>query len=62
MANQILVVQCSDDSKWYSKHVGEVFTVISEENTEYKVRQPADNEYGYAFLNFISKQDAHYLG
>jgi hypothetical protein len=63
MANQVMIVKCSDASKWYNDCIGEVFTVISEEQNEYKVRQPPSAEYnGYQFLNFISKEDAHYLG
>lgn len=47
----VLIVKCSDQSKWYSNQVGNAFSVISEEETEYMVREPA------GYLNFISKKD-----
>lgn len=55
---KIVIKSCNDSSKWYARRIGMQFDVIAEEQTEYKVREPADNEFSYPFLNFVSKQDA----
>lgn len=62
MAKQIMITGCSDASKWYNNSIGHVFNVISEDDIEYKTRQPPSAEYnGYQFINFVSKKDAHVL-
>ena len=64
MAKQIMITRCSDASKWYNNSIGHVFNVISEDDIEYKTRQPpAEGTFarGYQFINYVSKQDAHVL-
>ena len=40
--------------KWYAKHIGKKFRLISEEpgHFEYKTREPA------GYINFVHKKDA----
>jgi len=52
------ITKCSDQSKWYSTHVGETFPLLETFPTEYLTRQLPDNDFGIRFLNYIAKEDA----
>lgn len=50
----IKVTSCSDIRRWYSKHIGEEFTVLKEGEDWYMVREKDE----FQAMNYIQKQDA----
>lgn len=52
--SRLKVIHCTDRSRWYAEHVGEVFPLLDleEGHYEYKTRQ-ADG-----YINYILKKDA----
>lgn len=50
---KIKIVKSSNFSFWYSKHIGEIFTVIKESKDVYWTREKD----GWQCLNFVSKED-----
>lgn len=51
---RILITGCSDQSLWYSAHVGDIFPSLENdenERMEYKTRTPA------GYLNFVKARD-----
>ena len=56
---KIKITKCSDSMMWYSKHIGEVYTVVRDYSThsnEYLVRD------AYGYLNIVRPKDCEIVG
>lgn len=56
---KIKITNCSDSLMWYSKHIGEVYTVVRDYSThsnEYLVRD------AYGYLNIVRPKDCEIVG
>lgn len=56
---KIKITKCSDSMMWYSKHIGEIYSVVrdySKESNEYLVRD------AYGYLNIIRPRDCVIVG
>lgn len=56
---KIKITKCSDSMMWYSKHIGEVYTVVRDYSThsnEYLVRD------AYGCLNIVRPKDCEIVG
>lgn len=47
----ILIVQCPDQSKWYSSLIGHIVPLGGDEGNEYRSREPE------GYINYVSKKD-----
>ena len=55
---ELLIVKCDDNRKWYWPLVGQRVPLLAIEETEYKSLQPEGAVPGHRFVNFVSKEDA----
>ena len=56
---KIKITNCSDSLMWYSKHIGEVYSVVRDYSThsnEYLVRD------AYGYLNIVRPKDCEIVG
>lgn len=56
---KIKITNCSDSLMWYSKHIGEVYTVVRDYSTHsdaYLVRD------AYGYLNIVRPKDCEIVG
>jgi len=51
---KIKIIKSSNQTFWYSKHIGEIFMVIKESPDVYWTREKG----GWQCLNFVKKEDA----
>lgn len=59
---KILIKQCNDKSRWYSKFVGQTFPLLQQFDNEYLTLQtPCEEFSGYKFKNYILKEDGELI-
>lgn len=56
---KIKITKCSDSMMWYSKHIGEIYSVVRDyslHSNEYLVRD------AYGYLNIVRPKDCEIVG
>ena len=56
---KIKITKCSDSSMWYSKHIGEVYTVVRDYSTHSNAYLVRDT---YGYLNIVRPKDCEIVG
>lgn len=56
---KIKITNCSDSLMWYSKHIGEVYTVVRDYSTHSNAYLVRDT---YGYLNIVRPKDCEIVG